>query len=117
MNLIEIPDCLVPGEPRPGGDGPHVYAQRAFYHWCRGRNSPLSPAEWDDFLAFQQAARGEHAAFSIIERLLPHLTDRWGTDAASLASRAGDRQTWKPDLLHVARGKASCRKEGGERVV
>lgn len=84
MNLTGNPT----GGSGVGGDGPHAYARRALYEWCGGGNGPLSPAEWDDFLAFQQEARGDAAAFSLVDRLLPHVTERWGADAARVAMRA-----------------------------
>ncbi len=70
------------------GEGPHAYARRAFSDWRGGRNGPPSPADWEDFLALQREARGDDAAFSLVERLLPHVTVRWGADAAGVATRA-----------------------------
>ena len=125
MNPISIPANPAPGESCVGKGGRHAYARHAFYDWCGDRNGPLSPAEWNDFLAFQQEARCDLGACSLIERLLPHVSEQWGADAASLAMGALRAARCAPlctpatdwDRAEVAIGRLSVEWQGSYRTV
>lgn len=72
----------------PEGRGPDAYAWDALVEWRGDRTDPPAPAEWEEFLTTLREERGDPSAFRLIERLLPGVTERWGTETAGAAGQA-----------------------------